>query len=66
MLVICRGLVEGEAEATEGPPWPLREGELIDAATGAGLAVEGEVSSFEDEAGGKPVRRMRALFRRAS
>ncbi|MCZ6834417.1 MAG: methyltransferase domain-containing protein [Planctomycetota bacterium] len=64
LLVICRGLDETE-ECPEGPPWPLRESELLKAASLAGLAAQGDITNFIDDSGPAPVRRLRGLFRRA-
>ncbi len=62
LLVICRGATE-PAGLDGGPPWPLTERELTDAAAGAGLAAPGPITAFLD---GEvpPVLRLRALFRR--
>ena|SRR5438477_9233197 len=63
LLVICRGGDEPVA-LEDGPPWALTESELLEAATGAGLVPTEAVCAFDDEET-PPVRRMRALFRRA-
>lgn len=59
LLVICRA-AEGPAGFESGPPWPLTEAELVEAASAAGLATE-SLCTFDDEQG---VRRIRAIFRR--
>ena len=64
MLMICKGLDETEP-CPDGPPWPLRESELLDAASRVGLVAQDGVSNFIDESGPTPVRRLRTLFRRA-
>jgi SAM-dependent methyltransferase len=63
MLVICRGADE-PVHVEDGPPWALTRDELLDAASHAGLAPEGELASFVDDED-PPVLRMRGLFRRA-
>ena len=63
LLVICRGCDE-PAGPDDGPPWALTEGELLEAATCAGLVLAVPLCKFDDEET-PPVRRMRALFRRA-
>jgi 2-polyprenyl-3-methyl-5-hydroxy-6-metoxy-1,4-benzoquinol methylase len=63
LLVICRGADEpGHLE--DGPPWALTREELLEAATTAGLMVDGQLAVFTDDED-PPVQRMRALFRRA-
>jgi SAM-dependent methyltransferase len=63
LLVICRG-AEEPVSIEDGPPWALTESELLEAAESAGLAPVGDVQSFTDDEN-PPVRRMRALFKRA-
>ena len=50
------------AARDEGPPWPLTERQLAEAADEAGLVTDHGVSCFTDEA---DVKRLRGLFRRA-
>ena len=64
MLVITEGAAE-ETPVTDGPPWPLTERSLREAATQAGLAAEGGITGFIDDGVDPPVHRIRALFRRA-
>ena len=61
LLVVCRGADE-PAENDEGPPWPLTERQLVDAAAQAGLVPDQRVCCFTDDENAK---RIRALFRRA-
>jgi SAM-dependent methyltransferase len=63
LLVICRG-AEQPPVPGEGPPWALTESLLLDSAEAGGLAPVGPVQSFMDDEV-PPVRRMRALFKRA-
>jgi 2-polyprenyl-3-methyl-5-hydroxy-6-metoxy-1,4-benzoquinol methylase len=64
VLAICRGA--GQSAALEsGPPWPLTVEELAEAAALAGLVPDGQICSFLDEDRSPPVRRIRALLRRA-
>lgn len=63
LLVICRG-ADDPAPADAGPPWPLTPQELREVTALAGLAPEGAIGAFDDD-GDPPVRRMRAVFRRA-
>jgi SAM-dependent methyltransferase len=63
MLVICRGAEEA-VSVEDDPPWALTEQELLEAAALAGLVPVNGVSTFDDDET-PPVRRMRALFRRA-
>ncbi|NNF43554.1 MAG: class I SAM-dependent methyltransferase [Phycisphaerales bacterium] len=64
LLVICRARQDASS-LDAGPPWPLTEEELLEAAAAAGLAVEGEPCTFRDSET-PPVLRTRALFRRAT
>ncbi len=64
LLVIAHGAPE-PVDLEDGPPWPLTERNLRDAATSAGLASEGGITSFVDDGVEPPVHRIRALFRRA-
>jgi SAM-dependent methyltransferase len=59
LLLICRASEE-PAGIASGPPWPLTEHELVQAASMAGLVAD-SVSTFEDDDG---VPRIRAIFRR--
>jgi hypothetical protein len=61
--VICRGAEEA-VSVEDDPPWALTEQELLEAAALAGLVPVNGVSTFDDDET-PPVRRMRALFRRA-
>ena len=63
MLVVCRG-ADDPSEANQSPPWPLTEGELLEVTTQAGLVPEGPVCCFTDD-GTPPVKRIRAVFKRA-
>ena len=63
LLVICRG-ADDSGSIDDGPPWALSEQELLDAASAAGLVPTDSVTVFDDEET-PPVRRMRALFKRA-
>jgi len=63
LLVICRGANE-PAGIEDGPPWALTPTQLMEFAETAGLAATEPVSSFTDDEN-PPVRRMRALFKRA-
>ena len=63
LLVICRGC-ETSAASDAGPPWPMTQAELEEATALAGLVPDGPITSFDDDED-PPVRRMRALFRRA-
>lgn len=63
LLVVCRAAETAPAIEC-GPPWPLTELELAQAASLAGLEPDGEVSVFMDEQE-PPVMRMRGLLRRA-
>ncbi len=60
LLIVCRGADES-AVRDEGPPWPLTERQLAEAADEAGLVTDLGVSCFTDEA---DVKRLRGLFRR--
>jgi SAM-dependent methyltransferase len=62
LLVICRGCDE-PASPDDGPPWPLTENELLEAAALAGLQPADPVSIFMDDED-PPAQRMRALFKR--
>ncbi len=66
LLVICRASEE-PASIDDGPPWALTCDELLSATTAAGLkpasAAEAVTVFMDDE--DPPVRRMRALFKRA-
>jgi SAM-dependent methyltransferase len=61
MLVICRGADE-PLESSQGSPWPLTEGELVEATSEAGMVPQGAVCCFTDD---QNVPRIRAVFRRA-
>jgi SAM-dependent methyltransferase len=61
VLVICQG-GSTPARVEDGPPWPLTEAELLEAAALAGLAPDGPISCFTD--GDPPSSRMRAMFAR--
>ncbi len=63
LLVICRCTTD-TPPLDDGPPWPLSETELLETTTLAGLVADGAVCAFDDDET-PPVRRMRALFRRA-
>jgi SAM-dependent methyltransferase len=63
LLVICRAADE-LASSEDGPPWALTEHELVDAAAEAGMTPMEGVTVFDDDET-PPVRRMRALFKRA-
>jgi SAM-dependent methyltransferase len=65
LLVIARG-APGSDPPQAGPPWPLTESELLDAAEQAGLESAAEICSFVDDQEEPPVRRIRAVFRRAA
>lgn len=62
LLVICRGADEVEGPSS-GPPWPLTEQELLEAAARAGLVPEQPVACFTDDED-PPVKRIRAVFKR--
>lgn len=64
LLVICRGREAHARIDDQGPPWPFTQDELVAAATGAGLGLDGAIDSFDDDES-PPKRRLRALFRRA-
>ena len=61
LLVVCRGADEPAAH-DDGPPWPLTERQLVEAASEAGLVADQSVCCFTDD---EDVRRLRGLFRRA-
>ena len=63
MVVVCRGADE-PVHLEDGPPWALTREQLLEAASLAGLAPEGDLASFTDDED-PPVQRMRGLFRRA-
>jgi SAM-dependent methyltransferase len=63
LLVICQGAAE-HVGTEGGPPWPLAENELLEAAALAGLVPHGPACSFTDEED-PPVHRIRAVFKRA-
>ncbi|MHC4946766.1 MAG: class I SAM-dependent methyltransferase [Planctomycetota bacterium] len=63
LLVIARA-GERPAAIEDGPPWPLTEAALVEAAGLAGLAPHGPACVFEDDED-PPVLRLRAAFRRA-
>lgn len=63
LLVICRAS-DDAVHVEDGPPWALTREELLEAATLAGLALDGQLSVFSDDED-PPVQRMRGLFRRA-
>ncbi len=60
LLVVCRGADEPAAH-DEGPPWPLTERQLVEAASEAGLVADQSMCCFTDD---EDVRRLRGLFRR--
>ncbi|MHC5022466.1 MAG: class I SAM-dependent methyltransferase [Planctomycetota bacterium] len=63
LLVICRGCDE-PAGPEDGPPWAFTMDELLESGSVAGLTpVEPPASFLDDEE--PPIRRIRALFRRA-
>jgi SAM-dependent methyltransferase len=67
LLVICRHTDDAGSDldrqrAENGPPWPLRDDELVASARGAGLVPDAGVDVFDDDEV-PPVSRMRALFR---
>jgi 2-polyprenyl-3-methyl-5-hydroxy-6-metoxy-1,4-benzoquinol methylase len=59
MLLIARAARGGES--TNDRPWPLSEEELRHLARAAGLHINGEIATFEDDED-PPVLRMRALL----
>lgn len=61
LLITCRG-AQTPSAGRSGPPWPLTEGELLEASAQAGLAPAGDVCCFTDD---ENVPRIRAVFRRA-
>ncbi len=61
LLVFCAGAAGG-SDAEEGPPWPLSERRLREAASLAGLAAQGPVACFSDD---EDQLRLRAVFHRA-
>ena len=63
LLVICRGTDE-QVGADDGPPWALTQDELLEGAAQAGLRPVEPVAVFMDDED-PPVRRMRALLKRA-
>lgn len=65
VLVICRAAESPVSEAdTDGPPWPLTRGELVELARASGF-VEEMVDEFEDDEV-PPRRRLRALLRKTA
>ncbi|HWB20003.1 MAG TPA: class I SAM-dependent methyltransferase [Phycisphaerales bacterium] len=62
LLIICRHATESPA-IESGPPWPLTESFVTEAAGLAGLEAEQPLSAFEDDEQ-PPVRRMMGLFKR--
>ena len=62
LLVVCAGARDADADAEEGPPWPLSEQQLREAAAMSGLAAQGPISCFADD---ENQTRLRAVFRRA-
>jgi len=67
LLVICRGCGDepmSNSSADESGPWPLTQGELLEAAAAAGLQPVEPLSIFTDDED-PPVQRMRGLFKRA-
>lgn len=62
LLVICRG-TETQASSDDGPPWPLTQHQLIEAAAMANLRPVEPVTAFMDDED-PPVLRMRGLFKR--
>jgi SAM-dependent methyltransferase len=63
LLVICRAS-DAPCTMDDGPPWPMTRAELEGAASSAGLVPADPICTFLDGET-PPVRRMRALFRRA-
>jgi hypothetical protein len=61
MLVICRG-ADVPGGVAQGPPWPLTEPDLVQAAAQAGMMPQGAVCCFTDD---QDVPRIRAVFTRA-
>lgn len=61
LLMVCAGAA-GAPDAEDGPPWPLSERWLREAASLAGLAAEDPVACFSDD---EDQLRLRAVFRRA-
>lgn len=64
LLVITEAATE-PVPLEAGPPWPLTERQLREAAQQAGLVAEGGITSFLDDGVDPPVHRIRAMFRRA-
>ncbi len=65
LLVICRAAdAQDEDLLDQGPPWPLTQADLLNAAAEASLAPVGDVDSFMDDEV-PPKHRLRALFKRA-
>jgi SAM-dependent methyltransferase len=63
-LVICRGAA-APTPLEAGPPWPLTERELLDAAAKARLAPAGPIDAFMDDED-PPKLRLRAAFKRGA
>ncbi len=63
MLIICRGCEE-PVGPHDGPPWPITKAQLLEATALAGLVPDDPVACFTDDES-PPVRRIRAVFRRA-
>lgn len=63
LLVICRGCEQPAADG-DGPPWPLTERDLLAITRAGGMVCDGEPCSFMDDET-PPIRRTRAVFRRA-
>lgn len=61
LLVVCAAVPE-EGALDDGPPWPLTERRLREAAASARLALVGPPACFSDDEGRL---RLRAVFRRA-
>jgi SAM-dependent methyltransferase len=62
LLVICRG-AESPVSSDEGPPWPLTQPQLLEAAALSNLTPVEPATLFMDDED-PPVLRMRAFFRR--
>ncbi len=61
MLLVCRGADE-PVDAGAASPWPVTEGELVEAAGSAGLVPADPICCFTDD---EDIRRIRAVFKRA-
>ena len=62
LLVVCRG-TESPVRPEDGPPWPLTQHQLTEAAAMASLRAVDPITVFMDDEE-PPVLRMRGLFKR--